>query len=319
MILWRRVLVSRAVCATERAEEEGEAVARTPRVRCVLVSVGDLATDLVVRIGASEIDPVSDTPAAVSRHRGGAAANVAAVSARLGRACRFVGAVGADDLATAASDQLRSLGVEVTGPVARRGWSIVVLVDPAGGRRFLTDTGDVDPWGAPQPGWLAGASRVHFSGYALCDDRSTETCRQLAVEARRLDVPVSVDPSSRSVVERFGVDRFVALLDELRPDVVFPNEDEADLVGPSPAWRWTVVTRGAQPTTVFDPEGRRLDVPVAPVAVVDTTGAGDAFAAGFLAAWDGVREIERAVAAGHAAAACVVGAPGADAWQAPSP
>src|SRR4051812_33802013 len=49
-------------------------------VAVVLVSVGDVATDVVVRLGGHEIDPVSDTPAAVSVHRGGAAANVAAVS-----------------------------------------------------------------------------------------------------------------------------------------------------------------------------------------------------------------------------------------------
>lgn len=286
----------------------------------MLVSVGDLATDVVVRLGADEIDPVSDTPATVTMHRGGAAANVAAVAARLGRRSRFVGALGADDLAVSAADRLRALGVEVTGPAADRGWSIVVLVDPSGERRFLTDTGAVRPWGAPPPEWLAGASRVHFSGYAFCDDRSAESCRRLARDARRRGVPVSVDPSSRSVVAAFGVDRFVDLLDELRPDVVLPNEDEADLVGPSPSaaspWRWTVITRGAGPTTIVDPDGRRRDVAVPPLAAVDTTGAGDAFAAGFLVSWDAARDADAAVAAGHAAAARVVTGPGADAWHA---
>ncbi|HQF93614.1 MAG TPA: PfkB family carbohydrate kinase, partial [Microthrixaceae bacterium] len=77
----------------------------------MIVSVGDLATDLVVRLDSSEIDPVSDTPAVVSLHRGGAAANVSAVSAHLGRAARFVGARGEDDLSVAAASALRSLGV----------------------------------------------------------------------------------------------------------------------------------------------------------------------------------------------------------------
>lgn len=284
----------------------------------MLVSVGDLATDVVVRLGSDEIDPVSDTPAVVSLHRGGAAANVAAVSARLGRPARYVGALGADELATQAAAALAALGVEVAGPSARRGWSIVVLVDPDGRRRFLTDTGDVDPWPEPDPAWLVGVSRLHLSGYALCDERSSAGCRVLAELAGERGVPVSVDPCSTSMVEGFGTARFAELLMALRPDVVLPNEDEARLL-PDDLVALRVVTHGAGPTEVLHPDGRRSAVPVAPVDVVDTTGAGDAFVAGFLAAYDDGADAEAAVVHGHAAAARVVAGPGADAWEDPGP
>lgn len=283
----------------------------------MLVSVGDLATDLVVRLGSHDIDPVSDTPATVSLHRGGAAANVAAVSARLGRAARFVGALGADELSVTAATALRSLGVDVCGPPARRGWSIVVLVDPAGGRRFLTDTGDVDVWPAIDPGWLDGATRVHFSGYALCNERSAAACRDLAALATELGVPCSVDVCSASVVRAWGVDRFADDLGAIGPDVVKANDDEAALL-PDHLDAWVVVTAGAGPTLLGAPDGSVTSWPVEPVPVVDTTGAGDAFVAGFLAALDAGAPHADAVHGGHAAAACVVSGAGADAWSAPS-
>lgn len=281
----------------------------------MIVSVGDLATDLVVRLGADEIDPVSDTPAAVTLHRGGAAANVAAVSAHLGRTARFVGALGADDLSAAAASALRVLGVDVCGPPARRGWSIVVLVDPDGGRRFLTDTGDVDRWPSPNPAWLDGATRVHVSGYALCNDRSAAACVLLAGLAAERGVPRSVDVCSASVVRAWGVGRFADDLRAVGPDVVKANEDEVELLPHDLLDAWVVVTGGAAPTTLLAPDGRTLTVDVAPRTVVDTTGAGDAFVAGFLHAFDTGADPVDAVGAGHAAAARVVGGPGADFWD----
>lgn len=284
----------------------------------MLVSVGDLATDVVVRLGAHDIDPISDTPAVVSLHRGGAAANVAAVSARLGRPARFVGALGDDELSASAATALRSLGVDVRGPSATRGWAIVALVDPDGGRRFLTDTGEVDTWPAPDPMWLDGATRVHLSGYALCSDRSAEACAALARLATERGVPRSVDVCSTSVVTSWGLDRFADDLRSIGPDVVKANGDEARLLdGRWPAGATVVVTNGADDTVLLEPGGGERSLPVADVAsvdVVDTTGAGDAFVAGFLAAWDHGDGPDAAVSNGHAAAARVVSGPGADWW-----
>jgi sugar/nucleoside kinase (ribokinase family) len=100
----------------------------------------------------------------------------------------------------------------------------------------------------------------------------------------------------------------------LAPDVVKANEDEAELVPPGLAAA-IVVTRGSEPTVLRTADGRHETVEVAPRSVVDTTGAGDAFVAGFLAAWDDGAAGVDAVVAGHAAAARVVTGPGADWWE----
>ena len=78
---------------------------------------------------------------------------------------------------------------------------------------------------------------------------------------------------------------------------------------------WVLVTHGAGPTVVRTPGGRTQTIAVPARAVLDTTGAGDAFVAGFLAAWDGGAAPDDAVAAGHDASARVVTGPGADWWQ----
>ena len=90
---------------------------------------------------------------------------------------------------------------------------------------------------------------------------------------------MSVDLSSTTAIRELGIAPFAELLQELGPDIVFANEDEAALL---PLDAPTVVTKlGARGVRVEDPEGTR-ELPAHPVEVVDTTGAGDAFAAGFL-------------------------------------
>ena len=112
---------------------------------------------------------------------------------------------------------------------------------------------------------------------------------------------VSVDLSSWSAIRDFGPATFRDRLTVIAPDVVFANEQELDVLGDEPNCQVLVTKRGAEGCTVRWPGGE-VRLPALPADVVDTTGAGDAFAAGFLLGDSAADAARRGLAA---AAACV--------------
>ena len=107
---------------------------------------------------------------------------------------------------------------------------------------------------------------------------------------------MSVDLGARAAIESFGPQRLATRLEQLAPDVIFGGEQEIEALGGEPQAPVLVVKRGAQGCTVVE-DGRRSEHPAVDVQAIDTTGAGDAFAAGFL--------LEGPVRALEAAARCV--------------
>jgi sugar/nucleoside kinase (ribokinase family) len=126
--------------------------------------------------------------------------------------------------------------------------------------------------------WFEDCEHLHVSGYALLRDPIRHAAVRAIALAREAGARISVDLSSWSAIRDFGSSPFRALLVEVAPDVVFANADEEVAVGgPIPGTCW-IVKRGAE-GAIFDGE-ERAALPVS--AVVDSTGAGDAFAAGWL-------------------------------------
>jgi sugar/nucleoside kinase (ribokinase family) len=279
----------------------------------VLATVGDLVDDIVVRLGGP-INVASDTDAVIERRRGGSAANVAAVAARISGRCRFLGQVGDDGRGAALLSELEAEGADVSmARVRGRTGSIVVLVDARGERSFLTDPGSARDLDDPRPEWLDGVDVLHVPLYSLVGGAIATTSRTLIEWAHEREIAVSIDLSSVAVIEAIGVDEVRRLLDDLAPDVVFANADEARSMGvkESIGGAMTIVKAGAGPVTVFREDAAPIEIPAQLVAsVADTTGAGDAFAAGVLThpAWR--TEPETACAAGHAAASAMLSARG---------
>jgi ribokinase len=276
-----------------------------------VVALGKLVADQVLEL--SEPLVVGGQQRVVrTTTAGGAPANVTANLARLGVPARFAGWTGADPLADGLLADLSARSVEIA--VVRRGRTPVstVLVHPDGERTLLSDGGE----GALEPAdvrsdWVADAAVLHMDGYDLL--RYPSALRTAAELAREAGVPVSADVAAATRIR--GADNYAGLLTSLQPDVLFCTVAEAAMLGITgelPEWAPELVLMhdGPRPTRVSTREGT-WQVPVQPVHVRDTTGCGDAFAAGLLAGWRADSSVLDAVRNGHAAAGVVAGVIGA--------
>jgi sugar/nucleoside kinase (ribokinase family) len=263
-----------------------------------LLVVGDVITDVVAR-HATPLAPATDTAARITTLPGGAGANVACWAARCGaREVRMLGRVGTDSADWHERALLRA-GVQpllIADPDAPTG-TVIALVDGSASaeRTFLTDSGavlrlSVGDW---RDGLLAGVAHLHLSGYLCFTDSSRALVRLAMAAARARGIPVSVDPASAGFIAGLGTERFLSTVKGA--DVLLPNLDEARLLSgeddPVRAaevlgsqFPVVVVTLGAEGVLVARPGAAATQVMGVRVVPRDTTGAGDAFTGGFLAA-----------------------------------
>jgi len=250
----------------------------------VICTLGDVLLDVIVRT-AQPLAPGADSPVETRLATGGQAANVASWAAELGSEARCVAKQAGDPAGTLVRSLLEQRGVELVGPVAEgRTGVVVALVSADGERSMATDRG-VSPELAPDeldPAWLEGAAWLHVSGYSLLAEPIAEAALAAARLARARGAAVSVDLSSWSSIRGYGPEAFRANLDALAPDVVFANEPEWEMIGGAYALAETaIVKRGSRGVQVRSAAEIAEHEPLA-ADVVDSTGAGDALAAGFL-------------------------------------
>ena len=274
----------------------------------MLGSVGDLVEDVVVHLH-EPVNIASDTRATVIRRRGGSAANVVAAACRAGGAARFIGQVGDDATGRGLTDALVAQGASViVGRFGRTG-SIIVMLDPNGERTMLSDRGACIDLAAPSPAWLDGLDTLHIPFYSLIGEPLATTTAILAAWAVERGIRVSIDTSSAAVLLHVGPATALERIRSLQPAVVLANELEAETLGPDLHpdhldGALVIIKRGAQPAVVLQAGHSPLQVTAEVVADVrDTTGAGDAFAAGLLLALAAGERPLAATSRAHAVAA----------------
>lgn len=296
-----------------------------------IVFLGDLTVDVVLRADEALVHG-SDAPGSVAFRAGGSAANAARWAARSGARASFVGAIGRDAIGRRLARSLAAEGVRahlVRG--SRRTARIGVIVERTGDRSFVTDRGAADELAAStlRPAWFA-VDALHLPAYSLLSDPLVAAAFRAVELARARGAIVSVDLASRGPLLSRGRREVLRRLERVAPDILFGNEPEIAVVAAARGPRALLslspvvcVKRGAEGCAVWarsdtdDREPLTLEVLASRVAAVDTTGAGDAFDAGFVIGWLDARAsaarlttaLRRAALAGNRSAARYLLAP----------
>jgi sugar/nucleoside kinase (ribokinase family) len=286
--------------------------------------IGDLVVDVVLR-PERPLEHGSDVPGRVAFTQGGSAATAARWLSRLGARSSLVTAVGRDAAGRALVDALRGDGVtpRVTRVAGARTGRIGVLVAPDGERSFVQDRAAALQLGPDdlKTSWFARADAVHLPVYSLLDEPLSLAGRRAIELGRSEHAAISVDLASIGPLLARGRRSARALIAEIAPDILFATAAEAEALlgryavdGLLDVAAIAVVKRGPKGATVLARDGDqhlRFEVATTPIAATDTTGAGDAFDAGFLVGWFTSRaagrslpaSLQRAALAGHRAAA----------------
>ncbi|TSA48742.1 MAG: carbohydrate kinase family protein [Actinomycetales bacterium] len=285
-----------------------------------VLCIGDLALDVIAQLKES-INYGNDTASRISTHPGGQAANVSTWITRTNTKAQLVARVGNDPVGFALISDLDKYGVEHMNLMrsGRPTGVVVILVDANGERTMFPDNGanaDLEVNDLPP---LDGIDGAYISGYALLDFRSRDAVLAMVKKIKAAGIPIYFDPTTTGamkIVSREEVLSWVALMDG-----ILLNAEEALYLGDStqieiaeenlkvhtPLVVIKLGSRGAM--AVFNDQSVR--VAAVTTNVVDTTGAGDSFAAGFIPMWLETRELEKALSAGTALAAKCVATVGA--------
>lgn len=252
---------------------------------------------------------------------GGSAANTLAGMAALGAQCAFIGQVAADQLGAVFQHDIRAVGIDFDTPARSEDpptARCLIFVTPDGERTMNTFLGASQflPPAALDDSVIASAAILYLEGYLWDPEEPRRAMRRAIEVARSAGRKVAFTASESFVIDRHG-DDFRALIDEGQIDILFVNEHElASLTGTtdfeagvatvSAKVPVLVATRSAKGAIAIA-RGERAEVAAEPVErVVDTTGAGDLFAAGFLTGHARGESLERCLKMGAICAAEII-------------
>lgn len=230
---------------------------------------------------------------------GGSAANTAAGIAALGGRAAYIGKVADDQLGDVFTHDIRAIGVTYDTPPLKEGLSTarsLIFVTPDAQRTMQTFLGATTQLGPEDLNmdYITSAKVLYLEGYLWDQPRAKNAMREAAIRAHEAGVTVSLTLSDAFCVDRYR-DEFLELAEQ-HVDILFANESEilslykaahfddalqqvrkhCDIAALTRSEKGSVVVNGGEVHVIDAEKG---------VTVVDTTGAGDAYAAGFLYAY----------------------------------
>jgi sugar/nucleoside kinase (ribokinase family) len=281
-----------------------------------VLCIGDIMLDVTAVLGAP-IKQGVETRAKISAQGGGAAANVASWLAVNGIPVHLITRVGDDPAGRTVLAELDEYGVEHSQTVIHGANTgvVIVLVDALGERTMFPDSGANSGLGLADLPPLEEFTAVYLSGYPLVNPQSRSGTLEIVGTLTERGLPVVFDPSTVGVLLDVGLNQVREWLTMV--DVIILNEEEAhflsgknnpvdaaaDLLELTPL---VVIKRGANGALAQARGEALVQIPAVAANVVDTTGAGDAFAAGFIKAWGADADLLTALQGGaDLAARCV--------------
>lgn len=292
-----------------------------PETATRIISFGDVIDDIVV-VPLEPIRTDTDTTSSIRFRPGGTAANTASWLGVLSAEVDFVGTVAALDVPRHSRLLERSGVTAHLVPHETLPTGTIVIIVEGETRTMLTERGanaELDP-SAVTDALLDHAAILHFSGYSLFGHHAPAEFTRLIHRANDHGVQVCVDPGSAGYIADFGVEEFLTAISGAT--IVVPNLEEAQLltgltepteVVAALAERFPVVavTMDTRGVIVAAPGVPPTVVPAVRAELVDPTGAGDSFSAGFLHEWLATGDAVAAASAGARIAARAVSSMGA--------
>ena len=284
-----------------------------------VLCIGDVMLDVIARINVSpqKINFGSDTASRISTSSGGAAGNVAAWLTRTDARSTIVSHVGDDPAGAAIVAEFDALGVshgDLVIPGETSG-VVVVLVDSSGERTMFPDKGANSRLTVADLPDLDAFQAVYISGYALLNPLARDGVLAMIEKIKADSLPIYFDPASVGAMKDVADKELHNWFSMM--DVLFVNEEESIyLTGSVDIERAlnylldfsqvVVIKRGSAGAIAKARGFDSISLPAFAATVVDTTGAGDSFAAGFIASYSKNHDLTAALqAGGELAAGCV--------------
>jgi sugar/nucleoside kinase (ribokinase family) len=282
--------------------------------------------DIVAQIPTSphDLHLGNDTRTVISTHGGGAGGNVASWLAVLGNEVTMVGRIGDDAAGAAITAEFDALGISY-GDIVKDGLHtgvVICLVDPSGERTMLADNGANAGLSIDDLPALDGVDAIYITGYAPLAPFSRIGVLEMVRVISARGIPIFFDPATVGGMKDVPIDEILSWCGLM--NTLIMNEEEAIYLSGSSdleaaleffleyAQR-AIIKRGSQGAIGLERRGEIISVGTHATEVIDTTGAGDSFAAGFIDAITSGSNFSQAIERASAVAAhcvAIVGARG---------